>query len=155
MANIPGLSTLGITVGYSDASGSSFDPKTATYTKLTRINSMGEVAIESETIDASALEDMLTKYIAGRGSVTDTLEIVVNYTDDTETEWNAILGKQVAIETIIPGSTKAFFVLVTVPEQIPQPALDQNGLLTFTMNCVVNDFSKANGYGLQTKVAFQ
>ena len=42
--------------------------------------------------------------------------------------------------TKIPGLTKQIFVIATVPSKLPAPALDQNGLLTVTINCTTNDF---------------
>lgn len=142
---VSGISTLGITLAYAETTDGT-KPSTG-YKTLTRINSIGEVTVEPENIDASALEDLTTKNIAGRSTVSDSIEIVVNFTSDTETEWSAILGKTVCFEVIIPEQAKAFFTIAQVPAKIPQPSLDQNGLLTFTMNCTVNDF-----IGLDTKV---
>ena len=72
-----GLSTLGITFGY--AVGST---KPASFTQLERIVSIGEASVENETIDVSCLEDMVSKFVRGRGTVTDTLPVVVNFTED-------------------------------------------------------------------------
>lgn len=59
----PGVSTLGIKFGY--AAGT-YDTKPSAFTLLTRINAIGGIALETEQIDASALEDLVTKYVAGR-----------------------------------------------------------------------------------------
>lgn len=142
-----GLSTLGIEVWQALSEDGKKVTTASEYSQLTRINSMGEVTVTPETIDASALEDMYSRYVAGRSTLTDALAITVNATDETTAQWKAILGKQICIQTIVPGLTDAFFVIVTVPTIIPQPAIDQNGLLTFVMNCTVNDF-----IGLDTKV---
>lgn len=151
-----GLSTLGITFGYGVEATAGVKP--ATFTQLTRINSIGEVTIEPEVIDASALEDYLTKNVAGRGTVTDTLAIGVNLTDETKTEWETLIaayktaknsGLKVWFETIIPGITEGIFVVAEPPTDIPQPSLDQNSLLVSTMNLTVNSYE-----GFDTKVAF-
>lgn len=142
-----GLSTLGIEVWQALATDGKKVTDASLYSQLTRINAMGEVTVTPETIDASALEDLFSRYVAGRSTLTDALAITVNATNETVTEWKAILGKQICVQTLIPGLTDAFFVIVTVPTTIPQPALDQNGLLTFVMNCTVNDF-----IGLDEKV---
>ena len=49
--------------------------------------------------------------------------------------------------TLVPGLSDAFFVIANVPNKIPQPAFDQNGLLTVAINCTIDDF-----IGLDTKV---
>lgn len=49
-----GVSTLGIKFGY--AAGT-YSTKPSTFTLLTRINAIGGIALETEQIDASALED--------------------------------------------------------------------------------------------------
>ena len=58
-----GLSTLGVELYVAEATNGT--KPTTGYTQLTRINSIGEVSISPENIDASALEDFTTKYIAG------------------------------------------------------------------------------------------
>lgn len=135
-----GLSTLGVELFAAESTNGEKVTTAASYSKLHRINAIGEVTVEPENIDASALEDLITKYVQGRSTVTDSLGITVNATDDTIAEWKKILGKRMCFMTTIPGLTDAFFVIATVPSKIPQPALDQNGLLTFVMNCTINDF---------------
>lgn len=141
-----GLSTLGVEVWQAETNGEKIT-NSSLYSQLTRINAMGEVTVTPENIDASALEDLFSRYVAGRSTLTDALAITVNATNETIAEWKKILGKKICVQTIIPGLTDAFFVIVTVPTTIPQPAFDQNGLLTFVMNCTVNDF-----IGLSDKV---
>lgn len=57
----PGVSTLGIKLGWNI--GSSMP---SSFQVLTRINAIGGISLETEQIDASALEDYVTRYIAGR-----------------------------------------------------------------------------------------
>ena len=135
-----GLSTLGIKVYQALSTDGAKVTQGSSYSQLTRINAIGEVTVTPENIDASALEDLATKYVSGRSEVTDSLEITINATNETITEWKAILGKKICIMVVVPGLNDAFFTIVTVPTKIPQPALDQNGLLTFAMGCTVNDF---------------
>ena len=155
---LSGLSTLGITFGYGVESTAGTKP--ATFNQLTRINQISEVSVEPEKIDASALEDTETKNVAGRATVTDTLTVTVNLTPETQAEWETLIsaaatakasGLKVWFEAIVPGLTKtsgdpavttqqAFFVIAEPPTSIPQPSLDQNGLLTVEMNCTVNEY---------------
>ena len=62
--NIPGLSTLGVKLGY--AVETTANTKPAAFTWLERVNSISGIELPSEQIDASALEDLVTKYVAGR-----------------------------------------------------------------------------------------
>ena len=143
-----GLSTLGITLWAAESSNGAKVTTASSYSQLTRINSIGELALEANSIDASALEDYVTHYVAGRADVSDTYPITINLTNETEAEWAELLGKKICFLTAIPGLTKQIFVIATVPAKIPAPALDQNGLLTVTINCTTNDF-----IGMDTAVA--
>lgn len=58
---VAGVSTLGIKLGWSIGS-----TMPSSFTQLTRINAIGGISLETEQIDASALEDFVTRYIAGR-----------------------------------------------------------------------------------------
>ena len=87
---LAGLSTLGITFGYGVETTASTKP--ATFSQLTRINSIGGIQITPETIDASALEDSVEKSVAGRASTGATWEVVINYTPDTATEWTNLIS---------------------------------------------------------------
>lgn len=59
----PGISTLGIKVGWASGNATTLP---AAVTQLTRINEVGGISLETEQIDASALEDFVSKYVAGR-----------------------------------------------------------------------------------------
>lgn len=134
-----GLSTLGITFWGAETTGAKITTA-SDYKQFTRINAIGEVTIDPENIDASSLEDYFTRNVPGRSTLTDSLTITVNLTDDTAAEWKAVLGKKMCFQTVVPGLTGAFFVIANVPNKIPQPAFDQNGLLTVAINCTVDDF---------------
>lgn len=147
-----GLSTLGITFGY--AVGST---KPSSFTQLERIVSIGEAAVENETIDVSTLEDYTTKYVRGRGSVTDSIPVVVNWTDEVQTQWEAVLtayanrtsGQTMWWEIIVPDKTKAAFFKAAPPTALPIPEHTGNASYTATMNLVVEEL-----VGWDTKVAF-
>lgn len=150
--NEMGLSTLGITFGY--AVGST---KPASFTQLERIVSIGEMTVEPETIDVSTLEDYTSKFVAGRGTITDSLPVVVNFTDEVEAQWDAVLtayagrstGETMWWEIIIPGKTKAAFFKAAPPAKLPIPSMEQNASFQATINLTVEDL-----VGWDTKVAF-
>lgn len=152
-ADIAGVSTLGVKFGW--AIETTPGEKPAAFTKLTRINSIGEISLSPETIDASALEDLVERSVAGRSSTGGTFDVVVNLTDTTKTEWTTLInaykgleeGKQIWFETYSPYLEDGFFVVGQPPLQIPQPSVDQNGLMTVTFPITITDYK-----GMLTKV---
>lgn len=149
-----GVSTLGVTFSYGVETTAGTKP--TSFKLLTRINTIGGVSVEPEQIDASALEDALTRYIKGRADVGGgSMPVTINYTDETQAEWDALIdayqalsgGKRMWFQTIIPGITKSSFVVAQPPENIPQPEINQNELLTIEMNLTIEEFP-----GWDTKV---
>lgn len=82
--------------------------------------------------------------------------VTVNFTSETVAEWTALItaykaltgGNRMWFETVIPGEEKSFFVVAQPPEQIPQPEIGQNELLTIEMNLTIEEFK-----GLDSTVA--
>lgn len=150
--NESGLSTLGITFGY--AVGST---KPSAFTQLDRIVSIGEASVSNETIDVSCLEDLTSKFVRGRGTTTDSIPVVVNWTDEVEAEWEAVLtafagrssGQTMWWEVIVPGMTKAAFFKAQPPTALPIPSMEQNTAFQNTMNLVFEEL-----VGWDTKVNF-
>lgn len=58
-----GLSTLGVMFCYGISTDGSAP---SSVTQLERCNSIGGISLDVEQIDASALEDEISKYVAGR-----------------------------------------------------------------------------------------
>ena len=149
-----GISTLGITFGYGTETTAGTKP--TSFKQLTRINALGGINIEPEQIDASALEDFITRYVKGRADTGGSFPVTVNFTSDTVKEWQELItaykalsgGKRMWFETIIPGVTNSFFVIAQPPEEIPQPEIGQNELLTVEMNLTIEEYK-----GLDTLVA--
>lgn len=152
-ADIAGVSTLGVKFAFGVESVVGTKP--TEFKQLTRINSIGEISLSPETIDASALEDSVERSVAGRTSTGGTFDVVVNLTATTETEWKKLIeiyqaladGKQMWFEVWSPYLANGFFVVGQPPLQIPQPSIDQNGLMTCTMPITISDYK-----GLLTKV---
>lgn len=152
---LAGVSTLGITFGYGVETIAGTKP--ATFTELTRINALGGITVENQTIDASALVDTVTKNIAGRGDTGGNFTVTVNLTPETQSEWETLIAtyqaltdsKQMWFETIVPGFSDAFFVVAQPPQAIPQPSMDQNALLTVEFTLTIVDYK-----GMDSKVSF-
>ena len=150
-----GISTLGITFGYGVEATAGQKP--TVFTQLNRINNIGGISIQPEQIDASALEDFITRYVKGRADTGGSFPITVNFTPETKAEWATLIdayqglsdGKRMWFETIIPGFTESFFVVAQPPEEIPQPEIAQNGLLTVEYNLTIEEYK-----GMNAKVEF-
>lgn len=148
-----GVSALGITFSYGVETVAGTKP--TSFKLLTRINNIGEVTVEPESIDASALEDMQTRNIAGRDTVSDTMAVEVNKTNETIKEWEDLItaykgltdGKRMWFQTITPGFEKAEFVVAQPPSILPISSKEQNSLLTMTVNLIVEEM-----VGTDTKV---
>lgn len=150
-----GISSLGITfgVGFEETAGE----KPTKFTQLTRINAIGGINIEPEQIDASALEDYITRNIKGRADTGGSFSVTVNFTEETVAEWKKVIadfqaltgGKRAWFETIVPNIADSFFVIAQPPEEIPQPEIGQNELLTFEMPLTIEEYK-----GMDTTVAF-
>jgi len=155
---LPGMSTLGIRFLYGVET--TIGQKPASFTELTRINGIGGITIDVETIDASALIDKVTRSVAGRGDTGGDFTVTVNITPDTITEWQTLIsayktakeaGKQTWFEVYHPDLTSgAFFIVAEPPREIPLPESGQNELWTVEMTLVINEYK-----GLDTAVVPQ
>lgn len=151
---VAGLSSLGITFGYGTETTAGTKP--TTFNTLTRINQIGGITIEPEVIDASALEDAVTRNIKGRADTGGTWAVTVNFTADTKKEWTDLIaaykaltgGKRMWFEVLHPQLEDAFFAVAQPPEQIPMPETGQNELWTIEMNLTIEEYK-----GMDTKVA--
>ena len=151
---LAGLSTLGITFGWGVETKAGTKPET--FKRLHRINSIGGITIENEQIDASALEDTVSRYIQGRGDTGGSFPVSVNFTPETLEEWEEVIeayntakesGLRVWFATIIPGFDKAEFIVAQPPTKIPSPEKNQNELLVVEMGLTIEEF-----VGMDTKV---
>ena len=154
---LAGISALGITFGYGVETTAGTKP--TTFNKLSRINGIGGITIENEQIDASALEDYVSRYVQGRGDTGGSFTVTVNFTPETREEWTEVIsaystaqasGLRMWFETIIPGFDDAFFVVAQPPTVIPQPEFSQNDLLTVEMALTIEEYK-----GMEEKVEFE
>lgn len=153
---LAGISTLGITFGFGTETTAGEKP--TSFKKLNRINSIGGITIENEQIDASALEDFVSRYVRGRADTGGSFPVTVNFTPETNAEWKDVISdyadlegteKRMWFETIIPGFDEAFFVVAQPPTAIPQPEIAQNELLTVEMALTIEEYR-----GMEAKVVF-
>jgi len=143
---IAGVSTLGIKFGYAMETTAGVAP--SAFTVLNRINEIGGISLDTEQIDASALEDYVTRYIAGRQDTGGDFPITVNVTDETIAEWEAVINAyhnradnslSMWFEVWSPYLTRAFFIVAQPPKMLPMSDMAQNELQTM-------EISQRNGY---------
>lgn len=140
---LAGLSTLGVKFGYGTGTA-----KPTKFTELTRINAIGGLSLTSESIDASALTDEVTRRIAGRADTDENLPVTVNWTPDTLTEWEAVLtayngltgNAEMWFTVYHPKMAKGWFFKAEPPKKLPMPEFGQNSLLTVEINLVVTEY---------------
>lgn len=144
---VAGVSTLKMELGVGAWSPSDTAPPNA-FTKMGRINAIGEINLDQEQIDASAIVDDVSKYVEGRSDTGGEWTVTVNVTNDTVSEWEAIKDTTKWFEVYHPNMTKGWFVAAHIPSKLPLPAVGQNELLTMEISLVLVDY-----VGLATAVA--
>lgn len=140
-----GVSTLGVKFGYGTSSTGSAP---TSVTQLERCNSIGGITLDTEQIDASALEDEISKYVAGRQDTGGTWSVTFNVSDDVIDELETMIsaytslssGSKMWFEVWSPYLTKAFWVIAQPPLHIPMPEVGQNELQTVEMTFTIEDY---------------
>ena len=148
-----GVSSLEITLSYGIETSAGTKP--TDFKLLNRINAIGGITIEPETIDASALEDKVERSVAGRGTTGGTFPITINLTDETIAEWETLIeayqemgsGLRMWFQISSPYLERAFFVTGQPPLEIPMPDMSQNELLTAELPITIDEY-----IGMEAKV---
>ena len=143
---VSGFSTLGMELGMGAYSASSSSLPQA-LTKMGRINSIGGINLSQESIDSSAISDLVSQSVEGRSDPGGEWTVTVNATDETITEWTATKGTTKWFEVYHPSMSKAWFIAAAVPASLPLPEIGQNELLTMEISLVIKTY-----HGLDTKV---
>lgn len=153
-ATISGVSTLGIILSYAVETTSGQKP--SAFTALDRINAISGIELSTETIDASALEDLQERSIAGRQSTGGEWSFTINATAETITEVEAMMAASATglasnlrtwFQVYSPNLSKAWFVVAQPGSKIPMPDFSQNELLTCDISLTVDEY-----IGIDTKI---
>ena len=145
----PGLSTLGIKFGYAVETVAGQKP--AAFSWLERCNNIAGINLSTEQIDASALEDYVTKYVAGRQDTGGEWNVTFNLTSEVVTQLEAMItaynnGQALStplntwFEVWSPNQDKAFFVVAQPPQKLPMPEFGQNELQTIELTFVIQEY---------------
>lgn len=145
MALEAGISSLGIKLGY--GVGTVTDGPSS-YKWLERVNSIGGITLDTERIDASALEDTVSRYVQGRQDTGGTWEVTFNISSGVVEQLTNLIaeykaledGEKIWFEVWSPNMDEAFFVVAQVPENIPMPEFSQNVLQTVTIGLTIEEY---------------
>ena len=145
MAAEAGISTLGVKLGYGIGSITTAPTE---FDWLERVNSIGGISLETEQIDASALEDLVSKYVQGRQDTGGTWEVTFNLSNDVVDQLTGLIeayqgmadGQKMWFEVWSPYMDNGFFVIAQVPANIPMPEFSQNELQTVAMTLTIEEY---------------
>lgn len=141
-----GISSLGVKVGYAVQENGESAPEQFTW--LERANAIGGISLETEQIDASALEDYISRYIAGRQDTGGTWTITFNLTDEVIGQLETMIkaytdisdNKKMWFEIWSPYLEKSFMIIAQPPLHIPVPEFSQNELQTVEMTFTIEEY---------------
>ena len=148
-ATIAGLSTLGVKFGYAVETVAGQKP--LSFTQLERCNSIAGISLSAEQIDASALEDYVSRYVAGRQDTGGTWSVTFNTTPEVVAQLEEMIeayneGKaettplRTWFEVWAPDNDKAFFVVAQPPQKLPMPEFAQNALQTIEITFTIEEY---------------
>lgn len=100
---------------------------------------------------ASALEDLVTKYVAGRQDSGGEWAVTFNLTADVVTQLETMIAaynagqaestpKNTWFEVWSPNQSKAFFVVAQPPQVLPMPEFGQNELQTIEVTFTIVEY---------------
>ena len=146
---LSGLSTLNVRFAYGVEETAGVRP--ATFNWLERCNNISGIELPVENIDASALEDLVTRYIAGRQDTGGEWSVTFNFTPEVQAQLEKMIsdyntGKAAAtplqtwFEVYHPTMSKAFFVIAEPPQKLPMPEMGQNELLTMDVTFTIVEY---------------
>ena len=146
-ANIAGVSTLGMKLGYAVEAEAGQKPESFIW--LERANSIGAIDLSTETIDASALEDPVTRTIAGRQDTGGEWTFTFNLTNETEKTYQEMLNKSKAglaesrrtwFVVWFPNLAKSFVIVAQPGGTLPMSEIGQNELLTCELTLALDEY---------------
>lgn len=144
--NEAGVSTLGVRLGY--AAETTAGTKPTAFTWLERANSIGGISLSTEQIDASALEDEISRYISGRQDTGGTWSVTFNLSDEVVDQLETMIsayqaltgGARMWFEVWSPFLERAFYVIAQPPRHIPMPEESQNALQTVELTFTIEEY---------------
>jgi len=148
-STIAGCSTLGIKVGYAVEATAGTKPDAFIW--LPRCTSIGDIPLDLEDLDASAIEDRITRYVEGRQDTGGDWTLTFNLTSETKTGLKTMLtasatAKASGLATWFtiwdPNDTDAIFLTGRVGSKIPLSAISGNEVRTVDINITIDDYKE-------------
>lgn len=134
------ISTVGAKVLYCVADAT--DPKPTTgYTELPNVSAAPEFDMDIESLDASDITDLITRYIPGRQDPGTDATFTLNHTEAVITAWKALVtaasasGKVCWWEYQYPGATTSYF-FKGQPVDLGNAGIEQNAVDTIPAKIV-------------------
>ena len=144
------ITTLGVKLGYAVETKAGSKP--TSFTWLERCKSIGGVSLDTEQIDVSALEDLISKYRSGRQDTGGTWEITFGLGDKVITQLKkamgaAATGKKSGLSTWfevwfpdLSSANSGFYIIAELGGTIPLTEVSQNSAAEITMSLTLNDY---------------
>lgn len=148
-STIAGVSTLGIKVAYGIETVAGTKPETFTW--LPRCTSIGEISLDQEDLDASAIEDYITRYIDGRMDTGGDWTLTFNLTSETKTGLKTMMSASATakasnlrtwFEIYTPDETDAIFVVGRPGTKLPLSAINGNEVRTVDINITIDEYKE-------------
>lgn len=139
------ISTVGASVKYAFEATSGTRP-TSGYTVLPDVNEAPEFDLTPETIDASNITDLITRYIPGRQDPGGDVAFTLNHTDAVIDAWDTLVtndatnrtaGKRLWFEYVFPGAADSFY-FAGQPVALGSSGISQNSLSTIPAHVIVS-----------------
>ena len=150
ISTIAGCSTLGIKVGY--AIETTAGTKPTAFIWLPRCTSIGDIPLDQEDLDASAIEDRITRYVEGRQDTGGDWALTFNLTTETKTGLKTMLsasatGKASGLATWFTvwdpnDTTDAIFLTGRPGTKLPLGAISGNEVRTIDLNITIDEYKE-------------
>ena len=146
---IPAISTLGIKFGYAVETVSNQKPEAFNW--IPRCTEIGEITLDTETIDASALEDQQSRYIAGRQDTGGSWDVSFHFTPENKPIIKKMMkdaaeGLKTNLRTWFevwhPTDKEAYFVVGQPGSKIPLPSLSDNTTYTGSITIAIDEIKE-------------
>ena len=133
------ISSVGAAVKYAVEATAGTRPTTG-YTVIPNITTAPEIAMTTDTLDASDLSDAYKRYIPGQQDPGADKTFTANHTEAFITAWESLVtaaetalaaGKATWFEYVFPNATKSFF-WSGMPQDLGTDAVDMNSIHTIS-----------------------
>jgi hypothetical protein len=140
------ISTVGASVKYAVETTAGTRPTTG-YTVIPDITTAPEIAMSTDSLDASNLSDTYKRYQPGQQDPGSDKTFTANHTEAFITAWAALVsaaeagivtGKKTWFEYVFPNATNSYF-WAGMPQDLGTDAMDMNTIHTLSPVAILSD----------------